>query len=318
MEVGTAGKGTCQIFYKSANQLDKIVYTNDKRSIDFFLSDVWLNNQPAKCLKDFDFTVVNPNTIIECNTNNEDLYILFNPQEEISLTITYESIPYTFSICPELTGFGLRMMIQKKLDLDAFEILDNDKCQLDESLILKTYNNSDFTLVAKEEVVRKEKLGEEEGGFGMAMNLFVNFREPIDLQISNTAPAWRTIDKGFNLEGKCINQACQSFKENSYVCIEKKFGEFHISEVTCNCKCPQCKEPLKNTNIDNCIFLDCIYSIEGMDENDEKTSIFEKVALKDKPVSFARDILNKENGNIIKWKYLKIKVEEPKGRCTLF
>lgn len=309
MSAGVTSKSVCQVLYKEETKLDRVVV--DETHF-FNLADVWLNNQPAKCLKDFDFRHVNKNTIIDCKPlNDDDIFITFKAEKETVLYIKGEQLksfvsvlPYPLPVLPELTGYGLRVMIARKLDWKDFDILDEAGSSIDESMAFG-HESALLTIEKKDVVIEEAKPPREEGGFGLSLTPFVNFREKVILNIKSDAPLWRTIDRGFNLEGECHNAKCPSFIKKELVCIEKKFDalyqkggvcsktseEFHISEVTCHCICPGCKEELLSENITNCIFLDCKYTITGMKEGETKPFTSEpKIAGKNEPVSYLKDI----------------------------
>lgn len=325
-------KKSCEIFYKNDTDLDKVIV--DKTE-NFLLSDVWLNKQPAKCLKEFDFTLVNKNTILNCKSTSDKVFIKFDPKDQtVLLNVTCGIYKKELTVLPQLTGYGLRLMVQEKFDWKNFEIIGEDGCSIDESSPFG-YDSLSLTIERKDVVIEEAKPPKEEGIHTMGIRPFdfVNFRDMVTVTITSDAPAWRTIDKGFNLEGKCRNTLCPSFNKG-FVCIEKKFDAeyqkgmvcsnkketFHISEVTTLCICPGCKMELLSEDIDNCIIYDCKATITGRTATNVPFPPLTIISKKLEPQSFLRDLVNQPNGNVISWKYLKITVEDisPKPGCTLF
>ena len=52
--------------------------------------------------------------------------------------------------------------------------------------------------------------------------------EPIVIKFSETAPVWRRIGYGLNLEGQCANLKCEAYHQK--VWIVKGFGNFNITK----------------------------------------------------------------------------------------
>lgn len=290
---------------------------------NFLLSHIWINDQPAKCLKGFNFKKLDPCQWTDAKEVGNDIYIYFPSQEEISVQVYYQNQPlFTPRINPCLTGEGLRIMIERRKQ-GSFDIKDKSNTPLEEEESLNTHYVEDqdiFIIEDRNDAITKKhipKWSEETTGGCIAKD-FVNLKDQVFLDFDQRAPDYRTVDRGLNLEGKCLNPECLSFKENKLVCIpfeffrkneKEQFSEFRISEIACHCTCPACKKPMKSTEIDNCIFWDCVYTIKGMKVGDINEYTEGPIqAPSDKPLSFVKE------GNIIKWEYIIItvdRVEEP-------
>ncbi len=91
---------------------------------------------------------------------------------------------------------------------------------------------------------------------------FTNFEKKKEATFSDDAPEWRTIHKGLNLEGICINQACKAY--NKKVWAPQKFGTFSIEKVIWKATCPLDKCKSKIQKVETCGFFQCSYTIEGV------------------------------------------------------
>lgn len=73
---------------------------------------------------------------------------------------------------------------------------------------------------------------------------------------SKTAPVWRIVGKGLNLEGKCTNKLCAAHGHR-VVC---KKGFTVVNLVTEKASCPVCKETIQ---VKTCSFTSCSWMYEG-------------------------------------------------------
>ncbi|MCP3659127.1 MAG: hypothetical protein GY830_01935 [Bacteroidetes bacterium] len=114
---------------------------------------------------------------------------------------------------------------------------------------------------------------------------FVNFEKEnqVTKKFSNTAPSWRTIKHGINLEASChncnIDVWCNlksrsgknktrykgSFDPNYDGDIEDQFedGAFNILNLMGFCHCPKCENKIEEKNIFNFGFYNCKFHILG-------------------------------------------------------
>lgn len=87
------------------------------------------------------------------------------------------------------------------------------------------------------------------------------------LSWSKTAPPWRVVAKGLNLEGKCRNKACAAGRARSRVVCRK--GYTAVNLITERAQCPMCKEPVQ---VKTCSFTDCVWMYEGRKPEQAKPS----------------------------------------------
>mmetsp|Transcript_32360 Transcript_32360/g.5846 ORF Transcript_32360/g.5846 Transcript_32360/m.5846 type:complete len:103 (+) Transcript_32360:174-482(+) len=78
------------------------------------------------------------------------------------------------------------------------------------------------------------------GGENMGMvNLtFSDLCKPVLRDFSNTAPRWRHVSRGLNLEGRCDNINCEAF--TCLVIHQVGMGKFSINEEVAEAICPIC------------------------------------------------------------------------------
>jgi hypothetical protein len=76
------------------------------------------------------------------------------------------------------------------------------------------------------------------------------------LNWSKTAPVWRIVDKGLNLEGKCTNKACPG--NGQLVICRKGFVAVNLSKEQGTC--PICKQGVQ---VKTCSFTSCMWMYEG-------------------------------------------------------
>ena len=84
-------------------------------------------------------------------------------------------------------------------------------------------------------------------GGGFPSIQFNSMNEPIVIKFSETAPVWRRIGYGLNLEGQCANLKCEAYHQK--VWIVKGFGNFNITKEVNSSVCPMCQQ--KATDINN-------------------------------------------------------------------
>lgn len=75
---------------------------------------------------------------------------------------------------------------------------------------------------------------------------------------SKTAPVWRIVGKGLNLEGRCTNKACVAGRQRLRVVC--KMGYRAVNLVTERAQCPVCSRTVQVTT---CSFTDCLWMYEG-------------------------------------------------------
>ena len=88
---------------------------------------------------------------------------------------------------------------------------------------------------SNQQIEEVEELDQECGGFNFAD---VSKDNEIHGNFSNSAPNWRIVVPGFNLEGKCQHRGCEAFGQRVCIPIGKTNKEdgtqkFSIAEVVC-------------------------------------------------------------------------------------
>lgn len=314
-----------EIFYKTNNKIDCIIKKSGQDQKPFLPSHIWVNDQPAKCLKKFNF-----NRLWDWDSSkeiNDHLFIYHYPSSE-EITVHVQDMKehplFTLLISPCLTGHGLRLIIERKKQ-GQFELKDKFGAPVSASESLKTYNVQDQDVFFLEEITPIEIIRNgqtpdgEELQFGYIPPSFVNFKDQKEVTIDQKTFDWRTISRGLNLEGTCINNKCPSVLSKTKVCIPiNRHGTFPISDIILNCKCTACPEKIPDTEIKNCIFWDCIFTIEGSkQENQEPFKLGPQQAPRDRAISFA------ENNQVVQWEDLiiitqAVPTKVPAIGCQLF
>jgi hypothetical protein len=317
-EVLSTEGGVLRALYKHEGKLDKFSLTIEDKMTEFALSAVWVNKQPVLYLKGFKAQKIEKNTLDRYEVVDRELYLFLNSQQEVSLRIVYQDHfeqkqrELALKVSLNLKVSGLKEMIQKEWKLNDFEIYDHtvklkgsrqlNQCDIEENQSLTVLCDEYLKAVAIEE--RNQGGGGLES-FRLPKIPFVNFANEIHLSFDNQAPKWRTVERGLNFEGRCVKESCEVNMQKTgetLVCAPKGFDVFSLSEDR-QANCPVCVEPLKDIN--NCIFWDCLYSIEGEQENGVHFKRENVQAPKDRALSFA-EASDSGQGNIVKWKYLKI------------
>src|SRR3990167_2909183 len=103
-------------------------------------------------------------------------------------------------------------------------------------------------------------------GGGFAPLSFVDMEKPIERKFSDTAPAWREVIKGLNLEGRCKTVDCVA--QDKLVWVKKGFGVFDINKEVYNALCPMCKK--ETSEVENLSFYACKYSVDGKYKDKEE------------------------------------------------
>lgn len=281
----------------------------------FQLSSIWINEQPAHSINGFTASVIrHDNSLIRAEIRDGKLY-LFSNKLQFNLAVKYSGQSRTFNVSPQLSIPRLRVLIE-----NAFNCSDFDIYEVDTAYKIADYHTLDSCEIAENTELEIFKLDEEESdqedefedhreGPKFTKDPFVNFQDKKELSFDHQAPKWRTIIRGLNLEGKCLNKVCDAF--DKFVCVPLGMGVFPISQ-SAHAACPYCphdSQDNKLNNVINCIFWDCMYKIEGMQENCTKLFLLEDQAPSKSALSFA-EATKDQQSNIVNWKFLKISTSE--------
>jgi hypothetical protein len=261
---------------KKNSQIDSIGLKKAGKTTDIALSKVWVNGVPASQLEGFKSYVIPDNIQL---TVNENVYAITIPDlqfKTLSLTIKVlekKEQVLALQVFERLTVLGLKKVLAKRLrcsDLGQIfiqyrqDFLNNDNTLVGCGLA----NGAELTLTLSPEnnnkIIRPEKTSAD------ALEMFSKFKfvaldvpVPVAVQLASKAtPQWKVIYPGLTLVAQCTYATCKTFQQ--LIHISKGMGSF---EMTKECRveksCPECKQDF-DKEIDNCGFLDCIYTIEGM------------------------------------------------------
>ena len=150
--------------------------------------------------------------------------------------------------------------------------------QLEDSRTLKDYDIKDGAML--QQILRLMGGGCMFAGVGFN---FASMKSGGKKQFSQNAPDYRIIGEGFNLEGRCINEKCEAFKQLAWskLGFSRSLNEvnslfetagFNIGLLLHNTPCPLCDEPMDPDSIVSCGFYRCRYTFEGYQQG-EKTVI---------------------------------------------
>lgn len=303
-------------------------FSLDGRISTFARSAVWINEQPSTDLKGFKSLIMQQDTLVDSyHVANEELHLFLNLQNEICLKIVRDSnneIAFLqivkenndnnndyLKVNPQLKMSGLKKMLERKCNLKDFYISYKGSSPLTTPKITdcSIEENTRFD-------VRKYLDKQTNNHIGSALESctkkirFANFENKIQI-IFGEAPKWREISDGFNIEGECQNQLCKD-AYGMKVYDKKGFGTFQISKLRVTASCPMCEKPLKN--VINCVFYNCMYAIEAEREGGKPFKEKEQIAPGDSAISFAEELADDPQGNIVDWKQIKVittSIEEP-------
>ncbi len=92
--------------------------------------------------------------------------------------------------------------------------------------------------------------------------------------ISKTAPEYKFISKGMNLEGTCQNKGCKAFNKKAW--FQAGYSDiFPMPEIVTESTCPLCKTYMKD--VCTSAFYLCKVTIISGKKKDDKNTIRNKV-----------------------------------------
>lgn len=317
--------GTLNVHYtfnddKGKYKLESLTFKNADQTTQVALAKVWVNGMPAAHLKGFKSTVLSTEGALQTGETFYEIRLKDFPFKMTIITVKVlgeREQTLILEVPENLKGIGLKKIIAKQLD-----ILDLTSCTLkhegypidsDITLIDSGFGKgTELTLKLgppkDEKKIEREKITDgalEKGGY--ATTSFVVPDTPKPLSFSKTAPNWRKVDRGLNLKAECTTNICKAFREIVY--IPRGIGTFFINEENAEATCPECKNNFTK-DVSNCVFWDCVYSFQGVMEDNTKYKQDNKIAPKDSCVTF-EEIVNGMS-TIKQWKYLKITTALPK------
>lgn len=141
-------------------------------------------------------------------------------------------------------------------------------------------------------------------GGGPQMVDFNDFKKEKRVALTSEGPAWRTVAPGLNLKGVCKNDQCAA--SNQTVWIQRGISSYFNMNRECEtAPCPQCKEFV--TDVNNCGFYRCIFSVYGVTEEGKEFSSLCNVRAPDNELLSFEDSV----GSVKQWRKLIIKTKNP-------
>ena len=89
-------------------------------------------------------------------------------------------------------------------------------------------------------------------------------------EFARTAPRWRIIRPGLNLEAECKNKACVTAKTAGKVWLNCGMGEFKIGRAVSTSSCPECKQDFSDEDFIRFGFWKCRFVAKGFQTAPEK------------------------------------------------
>ena len=111
---------------------------------------------------------------------------------------------------------------------------------------------------------------------------------------TDSAPDWRVVTAGLNLEAECKTSGCRAKGERVWVQLGK--GTYNVAMEIFKTHCPMCHG--KTQTATNVRFTNCSYRIDGMKKNPDKE-------VKDDGTVYAGQLLTYKGG-VSDWYYLNI------------
>lgn len=137
-------------------------------------------------------------------------------------------------------------------------------------------------------------------------NINANLDEKIFRTFSKSAPDWRIVDNGLNIEGKCQTDKCLANKK--FVWIQKGYGDFDIGDqIYEGLQCPSCKKNVQDEPL-NFGFLNCHYEILGQRLKPSKKLIDIKNNAGDGGVTTFKPLTANEA-----WQFAKLQIKTTKN-----
>lgn len=145
---------------------------------------------------------------------------------------------------------------------------------------------------------------------------FVNMENTDGVEIrefSDSAPDWRIVTSGLNVEGICKNSSCKAY--NRRVLFRIGYGVFDLLREGKKCKCPMCKKIFLPIT---CGFHNCYYNWVGHKIDQETDDLKKYNGTIYKKVYNNFEYYNPEKSGDTEWSDLKIiTVKSLNEKCTV-
>lgn len=169
---------------------------------------------------------------------------------------------------------------------------------------------------AQKEAAQQEK---SFGGFNFSFN---SQDHKVQVQFTQTAPAYCRVISGLNMQGECVNARCEAVGKTVF--IQKGMGSFNIAQLKHKSNCPACNDVIPFDKLNNFGFWNCKYETEGFRSDKSEEVKKQEVAEKESYTTF-------KPGDDCAWEFLQVTTtplqmpvpDEPlpapsnKGSCVL-
>ncbi|RUS24196.1 hypothetical protein BC938DRAFT_473962 [Jimgerdemannia flammicorona] len=118
---------------------------------------------------------------------------------------------------------------------------------------------------------------------------------------SKTAPDWRIVTKGLNLEGTCTNDSCPAHNHRVIMKWEQRNFDFQYDSV--KCRCPICFESVMPIT---CGFSNTWWSFRGIKSGTDTSGAGERVSCDWRRAGDAYHVFDEGKGGVASWSRLKI------------
>ncbi|MBA2367923.1 MAG: hypothetical protein H0V82_02730 [Candidatus Protochlamydia sp.] len=230
---------------KFKNNLLELFYDNNQNEIyfnkcvidhkiNFFIHNIWINEQPAEFLKTFTTQVLEQSNLSHFALIDKDIKIYLKKADEVSVEIDDLSSSIFFTVSLDLKINGLAKMLNFTADASFYN---------EEGSLLK--NECTFF----------------ENGIKANGRLIIHKNKTFTSGTKNNLNAFTD---GLNIPGECNKKECELF--NRKQTVSKGFGVFKINEISKKTLCRICETPL-STEPDNYFFFACDFSANGVMPN---------------------------------------------------
>lgn len=278
------------LFYDPDGNLQRVTIPDGR---EFDISDVWINNQPARHLEGIKL-LVSDLVSYECIENEIFLHLDLKIKNSVDVMIG-EYAYKRYELHPNLTILGLIKILEREFHLKEadFFIYDENDSERNELSFSSTIQEN-AKLIFKKRNENKNKIIQGSSGLEGTVPFFkfVNFHCPAPFKGKKLKP-------GLTLKGRCTS--CQKIL---YFPIGLEVKSMEISRVFHKC----CDSRVW---INNCIFNKCTYLITGNTVNgDDKKCEFLPEVIKETHSALTFD--TGDGANIARWTDLQITVSELK------
>lgn len=154
-----------------------------------------------------------------------------------------------------------------------------------------------FDLSASPDIELPNQQEKSMGNFNFAFNSLENKKQIGFSKTPKTAPAYRRVTSGLNMQGECTNTKCVAIGKTVF--IQKGMGTFNAGQLKHKSNCPACHEKIPPEKLNNLGFWNCKYEIEGQRADKEDSFSEKEIAVKEHYTTFVP-------GDDCAWEYMQI------------